>query len=154
MAATKLLFVCTGNICRSAMAEHLMRHLAARSGAGVEVASCGLAAETWLEVPPAARRLLEQAGVPPFSHRPRLVTRDQLRWADAVLVMTRAHEREIVDRYPEFASKVRLLTERAGLKPADVPDPIGRPDEEFASCLAQIRTALEALLRGPLLERR
>src|SRR3989338_2616589 len=102
-APRRIVFVCTGNICRSAMAEHLLRHWSARRGLDLEVRSCGIAAEGWYEVPEHARRLLEAEGVPPFEHRPRLLTREQLRWADTVLVMARHHRDHILELYPEFA---------------------------------------------------
>lgn len=144
MAAPKFLFVCTGNVCRSLMAERLFRRLAEERGYAVEVRSCGLAAQGWLEVPEPVTRLLSEAGVPSFTHRPRLLTREDLRWADAVYVMTRAHLDEVLDKFPESGAKVRLLDQ------AEVADPMGAPDEVFAACLKTIRTALEALLaKGP-----
>jgi len=141
------MFVCTGNICRSAMAEHLLRHWARTRGLDLEISSCGIAAESWYEVPEAARRLLAAEGVPPFEHKPRLATREVLREADLILVMTQAHLDDLVERFPEFAGRTRLFREQAGLGELDVEDPMGRQDEVFASCLAVLKEALEALLR-------
>ncbi len=143
---TRVLFVCTGNICRSAMAEHLLRHLSRTRGLGVESASCGVAAESYYEVPQVVRRLLAEKGVPPFEHRPRLLTRDQLRAADLALVMTEAHREHIAELYPEFGAKVRLFCEHAGMGEKDVADPMGRSDEVFADCLKTIETGLGALI--------
>ena len=75
----RILFVCTGNICRSAMAELLLRHLSAVRGLGIETASAGVAAESYYQVPDVARRLLTAEGVPPFEHKPRLATRETLK---------------------------------------------------------------------------
>jgi protein-tyrosine-phosphatase len=144
-AARRILFVCTGNICRSAMAEHLLRHWSAQRGLGLEVRSAGTAAESWYEMPEHARRLLAESGVPPAEHKPSLLTREQLRWADLVLVMTEAHLDHIVGLYPEFTRKTRLLREAAGLGAADVDDPMGASLEVFARCLAVLRESLEAL---------
>ena len=143
----RVLFVCTGNICRSAMAEHLLRHLAAARGLDLETASAGIAAEPYYRVPEVAERLLAAEGVPPFEHTPRLATREVLRWADVILVMTAGHYDHVVELYPEFTSRTRLLREAAGLGAEDVEDPMGRSDEVFADCLAVIRESLEALLR-------
>jgi protein-tyrosine phosphatase len=143
----RILFVCTGNICRSAMAEHLLRHLAKERGLDLETASAGIAAEPYYEVPEAAKRLLAAEGVPPFTHKARLATREVLRWADLILAMTEEHHDHIVELYPEFASRTRLFREAAGFGEQDVEDPMARPDEVFARCLAVIRESLEALLR-------
>ena len=143
----RIMFVCTGNICRSAMAEHLLRHLAARSGLALETASCGVAAEPYYEVPEAAKRLLAAQGVPPFAHKARLATREVLRWADEIYVMTAAHLEFILENFPEFSSRTRLLRQAAGFGEQDVEDPMGRPDEAFARSLAAIREALDVLLK-------
>ncbi|MDX6769406.1 MAG: low molecular weight protein arginine phosphatase [Elusimicrobiota bacterium] len=143
----RVAFVCTGNICRSAMAEHLLRHWSAQRGLGLELSSCGVAAEPWYEMPSVARRLLLAEGVPPFEHKARLATRETLRGADLVLAMTRAHQDFLVDRFPEFGAKTRLFLEQAGLGERDVDDPMGRPDAEFVRCLATLKEGLEALIR-------
>ncbi|MBI3554472.1 MAG: low molecular weight protein arginine phosphatase [Elusimicrobia bacterium] len=143
----KILFVCTGNICRSAMAEQLLRHLAKARGLDLETRSCGIAAEGYYEVPAVVHRLLAAKGVPAFDHTARLVAREPLRWADLVLAMTELHREHIVDQFPEFTGKTRLLREQAGFGRQDVEDPMGLPDEVFEKCLASIEEALEALLR-------
>ena len=68
--ARRILFVCTGNICRSATAEHLLRHQAQQQGLDLEVRSCGTAAESYYEVPAVVRQLLSERGVPPFGTGP------------------------------------------------------------------------------------
>jgi protein-tyrosine-phosphatase len=86
--------------------------------------------------------------VPPFQHKARLATREVLRWADLILVMTAEHHDYVVELYPEFASRTRLFREAAGFGEQDVEDPMGRPDEVFIRCLGVIRESLEALLRA------
>lgn len=143
-----VVFVCTGNICRSAMAEHLLRHWAKARGLALETSSCGIAAESWYEVPAAARRQLEGEGVPPFEHKARLATREALKRGDLILAMTRAHYDHIVERFPELTSRTRLFREQAGFGEEDVADPMGGSDAVFARCLAVLKESLEALLRG------
>lgn len=128
------------------MAEHFLRRLSDTQGLGLEVRSAGTAAESWYEMPESARRLLLEAGVPPFEHQARLLTREHLRWADLVLVMTSAHYEHVVELYPEFTRKTALLREYAGFGPQDVEDPMSRPHEAFVRCLAVIREALDALI--------
>lgn len=147
-APRRIVFVCTGNICRSAMAEHLLRHWAEQRGLALETASCGTAAEGWYEVPAHARKLLAAEGVPPFEHKARLATRDALRGADLILTMTRAHYDHIVERFPEFTGRTRLFREQAGYGESDVDDPMGGSEEVFARCLSTLKESLEALLRA------
>lgn len=151
VAPRRILFVCTGNICRSAMAEHLLRRVAAERGLNLETASAGIAAEPYYEVPAVVHRLLSAEGVPPFEHKPRLATREVLRWADLILVMTVQHHDHIVEAFPEFASRTRLLREAAGFGDQDVEDPMARPDEVFVRCLATIKESLDSLLRADAL---
>ncbi|PIR15899.1 MAG: hypothetical protein COV48_11845, partial [Elusimicrobia bacterium CG11_big_fil_rev_8_21_14_0_20_64_6] len=141
----RVLFVCTGNICRSAMAEYLLRHWSTQRGLALEVRSAGIAAESWYEVPEHARRLLAAEGVPAFQHRPQLLTREQLRWADTVLVMAEHHRDHICELYPEFTGKTKLLRAAAGQGDLDVADPMSKSYEVFSACLAIIRQSLETL---------
>lgn len=128
------------------MAEHLLRHWSKERGLDLEVRSCGIAAEGWYEVPDHARELLAAEGVPPFEHRPQLLTREPLRWADIVLVMAEHHRDHICELYPEFTGKTRLLRAAAGFGNEDVADPMGKSREVFAACLAVIRESLAALV--------
>lgn len=127
------------------MAERLLAHWSDARGLGLEVRSAGTAAESWYEVPEHARRLLEAEGVPPFKHAPQLVTREHLRWADLVLVMTRAHRERLEEQFPEFGRKTRLLRQLAGFGELDVEDPMGGGAEVFARCLGTLKESLEAL---------
>ena len=143
----RIVFVCTGNICRSAMAEHLLRHWSKMRGLDLEVSSCGIAAEPWYKMPDAARRLLAAEGVPAFSHKARLATRDCLRNADLILVMTQTHSNHLCEQFPELIARTRLLRAYTGFDDGDVDDPMGRPDEAYARCLSVLKESLEALLR-------
>ena len=146
MSARKVLFVCTGNICRSAMAEQLLRQLAADRKLDLETRSAGTHAQDYYEVPAVVHRLLGKEGLPPFVHKARLVTREALRWADVVLVMTQDHYDHLVELYPEFTAKTRLLRAEAGFGEEDVEDPMGRSDEVFTHCMNVLQESLQAWL--------
>ena len=142
----KLLFVCTGNVCRSLMGERLARHLGAQRGLDVETRSCGIGAEGYFTVPPEIWRALTEAGIDQSpSHRPQLVSRELLAWADSVLVMTARQQDFLRDAYPEYRGKIALLREKAGLS-GDVADPIGKPWADYQACRVIISEALERLL--------
>ncbi|MFH1726682.1 MAG: low molecular weight protein arginine phosphatase [Elusimicrobiota bacterium] len=143
----KVLFICTGNTCRSLMAQFLMNKKAADRGmAGWEARSAGVAAERYFQVPPGACRALAERGVAEISHTPQLVGREILGWADVVLPMTRGHREYLLDEYPEFGSKVRLFSEAAGWGERDVEDPIGQPDAAYRRCRDLLEEGLESII--------
>ena len=123
-----MLFVCTGNLCRSPMAEVLLRHdVEARRLADVEVASSG----TWaIDGSPAtseAIRAMEGLGIDLRDHRSRHVSRADLERADLVVAMTSVHVREIGDVAPQILPKVRLMKELSDIHPGPGgPGPSGR----------------------------
>ena len=143
----KILFICTGNVCRSLMAELLMARLSQQRGLGLEVRSCGVAAEIYFEIPPGVRVALAEVGITEISHEAQLVTHDLLGWADLALTMTRAHCAGLADRFPEFEFKLHPLRGYAGLDEMDILDPLGRPAKAFAQSRDKITEALEAVAR-------
>lgn len=144
----KALFVCTGNTCRSVMAQYIFNDEAAKRGlSGWEAKSAGLAAERYFEVPGGVHRALASRGVSPRGHVAQLVTRDLLRWADAVLPMTKGHRDALWDEFPEHRHKTHLFLEACGLEAKDVDDPIGQPDAVYLRCRETIEKAVLALLQ-------
>ena len=145
----KVLFVCTGNTCRSLMAERLLRKMAADKGLkGWEARSAGMAAERYFPVPGGVKRALAERATDADGHTPQLVTRELLAWADLVAPMTAGHREALLDEYPEFTSKTKLFSELAGRGEADVADPIGQPDDVYRKCRDELETGLTAFLRN------
>ncbi|MCZ2817758.1 arsenate reductase/protein-tyrosine-phosphatase family protein [Modestobacter sp. VKM Ac-2984] len=131
---TRLLVVCTGNVCRSPAAERL---LAARlpAGAGVTVASAGTSALVGQAIDPPVAELLRLAGADPTGFAARQLQADQVRTADLVLVMERGHRAAVVGADPTAVRRTFLLAELGAIAslvaaagwPADVPaDPAAR----------------------------
>ncbi|TBR20962.1 low molecular weight protein arginine phosphatase [bacterium] len=145
----KILFVCTGNTCRSLMAERLLLKLAADKGLkGWEARSAGMAAERYFPVPGGVKRALADRGTNADGHVPQLVSRELLAWADVVAPMTAGHRDALLEEYPEFTSKTKLFSELAGRGEADVADPIGQPDEVYRRCRDELASGLDAYLRN------
>lgn len=151
MARVEVLMVCTGNTCRSPMAEALFRRrLAERLGTtpegleerGVGVSSAGIAAS---EGSPASREsaeLMAELGVPIADHAAQQVTEQHVRHADLIFTMTRNHRQALLDAWPAAAERTHLLLPDGG----DLGDPIGGPMDLYRQCAAQVDRAVEAQL--------
>ena len=114
----KILFVCHGNICRSAMAEYVMRDLAKKAGVEVEIDSAGVSNEEWGNpVYPPARRELQKHGIACTGHRARLITAADLAHFDRIYYMDSANGRYLRRLFGQAADKCQPLLSR------DVADP-------------------------------
>lgn len=129
MSATKhVLFVCTGNTCRSPMAEALFRQ-AVSGRDDYQTGSAGIAASKGSPCNPETAALLKKRGVALEGFASRMVTKPLLEAATHVFAMTESHLRALESRFPEYAAKFHLMCEFVDLPHlgvgADVPDPIG-----------------------------
>ena len=104
MASKLVVFVCTGNICRSPMAEYVFRE-AAGTGFGWEACSAGLSASFGYPASREAVDVLRERGIELGAHGSRPLTPELVAAADEIVVMTRGHREEIADWLPEAASK-------------------------------------------------
>lgn len=110
----RILFVCTGNTCRSPMAEALLKGLAEKRGLGVAVRSAGISTIDGLPVSSNSLNALGRRGIQHKGSSAALQS-EALDWADLVLTMTSGHKRELVARFPHALEKTYTLKEFAYL---------------------------------------
>lgn len=124
----RILVVCIGNICRSPVAEAMLR----RALPGKRLGSAGLGALVGQGVDPTARELAEADGLDVADHQARQLTRELLVEADLILVMSPGQRRAVGELAPEALGKTMLLGKWLdGGKGIDIPDPYRKSAEVF-----------------------
>ncbi|WP_230087761.1 low molecular weight protein arginine phosphatase [Alicyclobacillus mali (ex Roth et al. 2021)] len=133
-----ILFVCTGNTCRSPMAAAFLRTLAEEGALDWKVDSAGLMAMEGAPMTEHAAQALARRQIAGGGHAAKRLTREMLREADLILTMSRSHRQALVDVFPELAGKVHTLYAFAHEVPEDqsqdVVDPFGGGEEAYEAC--------------------
>ncbi len=134
----KILFVCTGNTCRSAMAAAIMNDIAVKNNLNVLIESAGVFAAEGDTATDNAIAALAGMGIDLSGHRSKRITSELVEMADAVLVMTSGHKMLLNEIAKD---KVYTLLEYAGLS-GDISDPYGGDDEVYRKTADEIHSTL------------
>ena len=148
----KILFVCTGNSCRSIMAQGLMIDALKKLGKeDIEVSSAGVSAIDGFGPTSETIEVMKREGIDVSGLKSKNLTDAMIKSADLILVMAAYHMSDIITRVPEAASKTHLLKQygkydnsyiRLGM---DIADPIGKTVEAYESILDEIKKEVERI---------
>lgn len=121
----KILFVCTGNTCRSPMAMGLAQKEFKKRGQAIEFFSRGLAVFAPSGVTENTFTVMQQYNIDLSEHQAHQIQQEDVEVADLVLTMTNQHKAIIIDIYPEWAYKIFTLKEYVEDEDLDIVDPFG-----------------------------
>ena len=149
----KIMFICTGNICRSAMAHWLLEKKAKDEGRDdIEVYSCGVyAQEGDISTYEAKKVMKDEYGIDMEKHRATHIRNSNIQEMDLILCATISHKIAVLDMYPELEGKVFTMKEYAKYNreyhdSINIKDPWGYDIETYRSCVAEIEECIDKLL--------
>lgn len=150
----KIMYICTGNICRSAMAHKLLEKKAQELKRNdIEVYSCGVYAQngdipTW----EAKTVMKDEYDVDMNTHKATNIRDSKIKEMDLILCATKNHKIAVLDIYPELEGKVYTMKEYVKYERKyhdliDIKDPWGYDMETYRNCVAEIEECIDLLLK-------
>ncbi|MDF1508222.1 low molecular weight protein arginine phosphatase [Robertmurraya sp. DFI.2.37] len=140
---TRILFVCTGNTCRSPMAEAILK---SKKIPEMEVKSAGVYAMDGAPASSHVQRILEEEGIE-HVHRSSMLTKGLVDWASYIFTMTESHKRSVLSMFPNSEGKVFTLKEFAGEKiNSDIHDPFGGSLETYRKTYIDISENIKKII--------
>lgn len=148
-----IMFVCTGNICRSAMAHHLLeKRLNDLNKKDIKVFSCGVSAYNGEKSTWEAKYIMKNYyNVDLENHRSTNIKNSNIKEMDLILCATKYHKKEVLDLYPDLEEKVFTMKEyvkynQPNHNNLDIADPWGYDKETYLECSKEISECIELLL--------
>ncbi len=152
----RILFVCTGNICRSPMAEGYMRHLLQKEGiTDVEVASAGVGAMPGQQPSRHAIEALREWNIDIIEQRSQMVSPENIAESDWIFGMTQGHVDVITSMFPESRDKtllIRHFVDRLSEYEKEISDPIGGSLQIYQKCRDEIKEGIDHIMVALLSE--
>lgn len=142
-----ILFICTGNTCRSPMAEGMLKSVAEEKGLNLIVNSRGLFAKGGSPAADNAIASMRDIGIDISEHVSKGVSKEIIEDSDLILTMTSAHKDELIRAYPEKKYKIFLLNEYAFGTEVDINDPYGMDVGAYYMARDEIMYALKKIYK-------
>jgi protein-tyrosine-phosphatase len=136
-----ILFVCTGNTCRSPMAEAILNH----KTTDIHVKSAGVFAVDGNPTSKNTVEALREEGIR-VEHYSQLLTEELVDWATCILTMTQSHKQLVLDRFPQAITKTHTIREYATNVQGDVIDPFGGPLSIYRKTYAELTELADVLI--------
>ena len=141
-----VLFVCTGNTCRSPMAEAVFNHISVKKSGEHKAISRGT--NVFFPQPINSKSVcaLKEIGIDSGSHLSAQITQDDIKSCDLVLTMSSSHKMALKSAFPKYKDKIYTLSEKAYGREEDIEDPFGQSQEVYNLCLKSIYDAVDKIL--------
>lgn len=140
-----ILFVCTGNTCRSPMAEGIFNSMAENENLNVRASSAGIYVLPCSKVSKNSVDALSVENIDISKHQPKQLDFQLISDADLVLTMSSSHKSAIINEFPDLKNKVYTIAEFVGEK-SDISDPFGGDLNLYKSCMIDIKSLIEKLI--------
>lgn len=153
----KIIFICTGNTCRSAMAQGYMKKIVEEMKLQIEVYSAGIYAQDGEKASLEAKEVMKKYGVDLEKHRATSLKKSCILKADIILCATLAHKQIIIQMFPELKDKVYTIKEYAygiGSYSKDIQDPWGQNINSYENCAKEITDAIKEVVKKQLDEKK
>jgi protein-tyrosine-phosphatase len=144
----KILFICLGNLCRSPMAECLLRaRLESKGKRDIQISSAGFLDQTGFCPPEEIRVVMDEAGIDVSLHSSSPVTEEKIREADLIIVMEKRQREYLCRQFPDEAYRIFMLSQFDYQNPEerDVTDPMGQALPLYKDCFNEIKALVEGL---------
>lgn len=144
-----ILIVCTGNTCRSPMAEAILKKELKDTGKSDDkytIISAGISTINGMNASGNAIEVLREKDIDLLGHKSRVITLDLINKADIILTMTKSHKDILMQLAPEYIDKIYTFREFAGLEKLDISDPFGGSLDVYRNTLIEISDTVSKVI--------